>query len=83
MTNTHHLRQTAAALMAVVSLCLLNGCLHLEQKLQFLRDGSVIALHYAVPAAMLPSDRAQDALNSSCQPQPVDDAASAQLMNWF
>lgn len=71
--------------MAVVSLCLLNGCLHLEQKLQFLRDGSVIAAyHYAVPAAMLPAlTAAQDALEQQLPTPAQDDAASAQPMNWF
>jgi len=85
MTNAHLLRQTAATLMAAVCLCLLNGCLHLEQKLQFLRDGSVIATyHYAVPVAMLPAlTAAQNALEQQLPTPAQGNAASAQPMNWF
>ncbi len=85
MTYTQYLRQTATTLLAAASLCLLNGCLHLEQKLQFLRDGSVVATyHYAVPVAMLPAlTAAQNTLDQQLTPPAQGGAATALPMNWF
>ena len=85
MTNTHNLRQTACTLSAAACLCLLSGCLHLEQTLQFQPDGSVVATyHSAIPAAMLPAlTAAQNTLDQQL-PAAADGNIPPPLpMNWF
>lgn len=91
MLFSRQLRSAIFLLGAAAGLGLLSGCLHLEQKLHFQRDGSVVATyHYAIPSAMLPAlTAAQEAIEQQQQQQQQQNDgndgnnAPARPLNWF